>query len=223
MSGEKVFLCPKCNGIIGVYTRVCPYCVYDLSGFDYSRTSEAGPSSYQHETAQMDKYDIEEGFFQRNQVPIVIAVLTCLIVGVIGVLGLTFSLFPGSSSSQMMSSYSNNSAATYKNPNAAKMPLNTSSGSTSSSAVGRSGRLTTDLNIRKEPNKYAESIGIHYMNARVQVLEAQSYPVEDEVSTWYRVKVIEYGCSRDPSLGCGKNSSNDADQGWMNAKHILLD
>ncbi|CAN5744197.1 hypothetical protein BH20ACI4_BH20ACI4_22910 [soil metagenome] len=88
---------------------------------------------------------------------------------------------------------------------------------------GETGRLTTDLNLRDEPNKYAYSVGIHFKDARVIVLETASYELEGAVATWYRIRVTEFGCSVDANLGCGKNSPNDADEGWVNSKYILLD
>lgn len=93
----------------------------------------------------------------------------------------------------------------------------------SGSVVGRTGSLITDVNMRREASKYAEIIGTHFMKAKVKILAIESYPVNGEISTWYRVKVISYGCSADSSLGCGKKSSGDSDEGWMNAKHISIE
>lgn len=107
--------------------------------------------------------------------------------------------------------------STYSNSSTPYPAANTSSSSQ------KTGRLVTDLNIRDAPNKEAWSLGIHFMNAKVRVLEETSYELEGEVSRWYRVLVTQYGCSKDASLGCGKNASNDADEGWVNAKYILLD
>jgi hypothetical protein len=89
------------------------------------------------------------------------------------------------------------------------------------SASERNGRLTTDSNIRSELNKDAASLGIHFRGARVKILEETSYEKNGAVSTWYKVRIIEYGCSVDANLGCGKNTPNDADEGWINAKAIL--
>lgn len=88
----------------------------------------------------------------------------------------------------------------------------------------RIGRITTDSNIRDQPNKDAVSLGIHFKGARLEVLDETSYMRSDgEYVTWFKVKVFEYGCSVDANLGCGKNTSYDSDEGWMNAKNILLD
>ncbi len=86
----------------------------------------------------------------------------------------------------------------------------------------RTGRLTTDSNVRSEPNKDAASLGIHFKDAKVKILNETSYELNGIVSTWFKIRVTKYGCSKDTSLGCGKNSSNDADEGWVNAKVVLL-
>ncbi len=87
----------------------------------------------------------------------------------------------------------------------------------------QSGRLATDSNIRSEANKDAASLGIHFKNAKIKILDEKSYLRDGENVTWYRIQVTEYGCSVDANLGCGKNSPSDSDEGWVNAKNILLD
>lgn len=96
--------------------------------------------------------------------------------------------------------------------------------SNSAASSKRTGRLTTDSNIRSESNKNASSLGIHFKGAKLQILEETSYTLDSgEVSTWFRVRITEYGCSVDTNLGCGKNNPNDADEGWVNAKNVLID
>jgi uncharacterized membrane protein len=98
---------------------------------------------------------------------------------------------------------------------------NTSSSSTFSSAA-RKGYLVTDSNVRDAPNKDAYSLGIHFKDAKVEILDETSYETDGKVSTWYKIRVTEYGCSKDTNLGCGKNTSNDVDEGWVNSKNILV-
>lgn len=93
----------------------------------------------------------------------------------------------------------------------------------SSSLVGREGRLTTNANLRSASNKNASSIGIHFQSAKVRISNVEFYDAADGVSTWYKVKVTEYGCDTQGNLGCGKNAQNDADEGWVNAKVVRLD
>lgn len=111
--------------------------------------------------------------------------------------------------------YSNSNAS--MNNTSTNMPV-----SNTSSTLERTGRLTTDANIRSEANKDSASLGIHFKDARVIVLDETSYERDGMVTTWYKIRVTEYGCSKDTSLGCGKNSPNDADEGWVNAKVVLL-
>ena len=80
-----------------------------------------------------------------------------------------------------------------------------------------------DANLRSEPNKDSASVGIHFRGAQVRVLDQTSYLRDNEVSTWYRIQVYKYGCSNNTNLGCGKNTPGDADEGWVNAKLVLLD
>ena len=103
---------------------------------------------------------------------------------------------------------------------------------TSSANVGSKGRLTTNVNIRVAPNKTAESRGIHYENARIEVLAEESYNTNDgEYVTWYKVRVLENGCDRVGNNGCGNNWERNGSLGWleaemvgwMNSKHIILD
>jgi hypothetical protein len=93
----------------------------------------------------------------------------------------------------------------------------------SSSLIGREGRLTTNANLRSASNKNASSIGIHFQSAKVRISNVEFYDTADGVSTWYKIKVIEYGCDTQGNLGCGKNAQNDADEGWVNAKVVRLD
>ena len=119
--------------------------------------------------------------------------------------------------------------------NAAPVDMNytanttTTNTSSSSPLVGRTGRLTRNLNIRSSSSKDSVSWGVHYEGARVEILEIDSYTSDGEFVTWYRVKVLENGCDRATNR-CGNNWENDYDfgwlkaemEGWMNAKYIAL-
>ena len=122
-------------------------------------------------------------------------------------------------------SFSNNRYNTNTSYSSRTSTSNSSSaytGSSNSYSSPKKGRLVTDLNIRDAPNKDAWSLGIHFMNAQIEVLEETSYELDGAVSKWYKIRVIEYGCSKDSSLGCGKNLPSDANEGWVNAKYVLL-
>lgn len=96
------------------------------------------------------------------------------------------------------------------------------------SLIGRKGRLTTNQNIRSGSNKYSESLGVHYQDARIQILEETTFTNDDgSLAVWYRVRVLEDGCDRKTNMGCGNDldgiKGEAAREGWMSAKHILLD
>lgn len=96
-----------------------------------------------------------------------------------------------------------------------------SNGSMSTSSSNQKmGRLVTDSNLRSEPNKDSASVGIQFKDAKVTILDETSYERDGAISRWCKVRVTDYGCSKDTSLGCGKNSPSDADEGWVNAKSI---
>lgn len=93
--------------------------------------------------------------------------------------------------------------------------------------IGRKGTLTTNQHIRIDANRYAQSLGVHYQDARLEVLDERSFMTDDGTrATWYRVRILENGCDREDGQGCG----NDRDrvqgaaalEGWMNAKNIIL-
>jgi len=96
-----------------------------------------------------------------------------------------------------------------------------------SNNIGRTGRLTRNLLIRSGSNLHAESLGAHYANARVRILDEESYSTNDGWATWWRVQVIENGCDQRGIQGCG-NDLNEvpgqaAMEGWMNSKYISLE
>jgi hypothetical protein len=94
--------------------------------------------------------------------------------------------------------------------------------------TGRTGRLTTNQRIRSDSNRYAEILGVHYQGAKVEILDETTYSTEDgTLSTWYRVRVLEDGCDREGTMGCGNDldgvPGQAATEGWMNARYIAVD
>lgn len=116
-----------------------------------------------------------------------------------------------------------------RNPNVNKPANNANAQANTNLAavVGRKGHLTTNQRIRVSSNRYSEVLGVHYRNAKVEILEVTSYMTEDGMSTWYRVRVLENGCDAEGKRGCGNDlngvSGQAAHEGWMNAKFINLD
>jgi hypothetical protein len=95
-------------------------------------------------------------------------------------------------------------------------------------ASARKGHLTTNQRLRSDSNRYAEILGVHYQGAKVEILDETTYSTEDgTLATWYRVRVVQDGCDREGSMGCGNDldgvSGQAAREGWMNAKYIALD
>jgi Double zinc ribbon len=93
--------------------------------------------------------------------------------------------------------------------------------------IGKTGTLTTNQRIRSSSNKYSEILGVHYKDARIKVLDVESYTTEDGYTTWYRVHVLSNGCDAEGRLGCGNDLNgvpgDAATEGWMNSKYIILD
>ncbi len=120
--------------------------------------------------------------------------------------------------------FQSNTTTTVLNSMTANTTMNSAPQISNSSATSeRTGRLTTDSNLRSEANKNSMSVGIHFKGAKITILDETSYMRDGGESNWYKVRVSEFGCSVDTNLGCGKNSSNDSDEGWVNAKNVLLD
>lgn len=126
--------------------------------------------------------------------------------------------------SNSSTSNTNMNTAVVVNTNTASNTTTTGNTNPSQTSSQRSGRLTTDANLRSESNKDSASLGIHFKGARVVILDETSFTNDrGEVSTWYRIRVTEHGCSVNANLGCGKNTPNDSEEGWVNAKVVLLD
>ncbi len=115
-----------------------------------------------------------------------------------------------------------NSYQSTSNATETSAPKTPASPSFSSSLVGREGKLTLNANLRSASNKNASSIGVHFQDAKVRILKVEFYDMNDGLSTWYKVQIIEYGCDTQGNLGCGKYTENDADEGWVNAKAVRL-
>jgi hypothetical protein len=125
----------------------------------------------------------------------------------------------GTSNANSTPSNENEAAAMNSNMSVANANLSASNSSSSE----KRGHLTMDANLRIEPNKDSASVGIHFRGALVRILDQTSYLRDNEVTTWYRIKVYKHGCSNNVNLGCGKNAPGDADEGWVNSKLVLLD
>lgn len=135
-------------------------------------------------------------------------------------------------SNSVTNSTNNNSSNNTVKPNLTEVNTNKTTSDTSSSVIGQTGRLTTNVNIRSASNKFSQITGTHYDTARVKVLDTDSYYADDgEYVTWYRVKVLENGYDYATGNGTGNNWERDGNfgwmeadmEGWMNSKFITLD
>jgi hypothetical protein len=113
------------------------------------------------------------------------------------------------------------SSSTSTSPNNSTIPEDTESGTSDreDSKIGQRGRFTTNEHLRSRPNVFSPSLGIHFKDARFTVRDEK----RSGGSVWYKVFVTEYGCDAKSALGCGKNSPEDYDEGWLNGKYVLLD
>jgi len=124
-----------------------------------------------------------------------------------------------------------NSANSARRTNSVVISNSLSSNSFSSPVVGRTGRLRINTRIRSASNMKSEDLGTHYQDAKVKILQVDSYQTNEGLSTWYRVQVLENGCDRTEGNGCGNDVVKDgykypgeaAMEGWMNAKNIVLE
>jgi hypothetical protein len=170
--------------------------------------------------------EIRRSWFDENKT--LVAVMACAAIFLLLGGGLFFALTRDDGKIAAVNNSNVNANRAANNSSRTPTPANTVANITplppANVQAGQTGRLLTDLNIRDEPNKYAASKGIHFRGAKVRILDSTTYETpEGETSTWYRVKVFEYGCSADTNLGCGKNSPGDSDEGWMNGRYISVD
>ncbi len=177
-----------------------------------------------------------------SKISLLIILVTVGLFIVVGLIALNSSKPTPTSNSS--ASYSNNgktsnnsmrtNSSTMNTSNSSKMDntkMSNTMSNSSSPLTGRTGRLTTNLNIRGSSGKYSEIWGTHYEGARVQILEVESFYADDgEYVTWYRVKVLENGYDRKTGMGNGNNWERNGSfgwmeaemEGWMNSKYISL-
>lgn len=126
----------------------------------------------------------------------------------------------------------NRAANTASTPNTvSNVPVTNAPPVSAQSVIGRTGRLTTNLQLHSGSTKYDEIVGTHYEGARIQVLDAKSYDPGDGVVTWYKVRVVENGFDRKTGHGKGNNWERNGNfgwmeanmEGWMNSKYIVLE
>ena len=85
--------------------------------------------------------------------------------------------------------------------------------------IGRKGTLDTNVYLRVGPDKTYARVAEQFKGARVEVISIENKSPDD----WYKVRVLKYGCHAQDPNWCGKGSSNDADEGWMNNKNLTFE
>jgi hypothetical protein len=151
-----------------------------------------------------------------------------LFAGLVGVLAYNVGSRGGAANTNLVSSNTSNVSTSNANANmrATPTPYKALSNSTTTSdpLIGRTGVLTTDVNLRESPHRTSSKMGTHYQGARIRILDTAEVPNDEGgTSTWYRVTVTSYGTSQDPNnYGLGKNPGS-ADEGWMNSNPKVWD
>ena len=92
------------------------------------------------------------------------------------------------------------------------------------SRIGKTATLTTDTNLRAEPDANSEKVGTQYKGAHVKVLEVAEVPNDEGgTSIWYHVSVTSYGKSTDPNNYGLEKDPDSADEGWINSNPKVYD
>jgi len=92
------------------------------------------------------------------------------------------------------------------------------------SRIGKTGTLTTDTNLRADPNPSSDKVGTQYKGARVKVIEVAEVPNDEGgTSIWYHVVVTSYGHSTDANNAGLDKDPDSADEGWLNSNPKVYD
>lgn len=229
--------CANCSTMLHGQEAFCRACGTAANTGIFAEKQPVGdytsqPALFQQSTDNLQKW----------QLPLliigVIAVefIFFVVVGAVGGESLPTEAYLSTGNNSNTARVVNSSTYTSGKSNSSSGSSNTSSyyssgNNTSSSVIGSKGYLIENLNIRSAPNRTAEIHGTHYKSAQIQVLDEESYSTADGYSTWYKVKVLKYGCDSQNTSSCGKNWERNgsfgwmegADEGWMNAKYISLE
>jgi uncharacterized OB-fold protein len=233
-------ICPKCGSVHDSDGTFCGKCGQALKVVPPKDETVADPI-FSADDSPLYVIQPKNSFIEKPVVPALVktgqtssglnkvllftglGIVSCIVVGVIT---LNLSKPIPSSNNSVNNSNNKNTASNSGRSNSPK-PDNSSS-----SLIGHKGRLTTNLNIRSASNKYAEIIGTHYENAKVQILEVESFYADDrEFVTWYKIRVLENGFDQKNGNGKGNNWERNENfgwmeaepEGWMNAKYISLE
>jgi hypothetical protein len=92
------------------------------------------------------------------------------------------------------------------------------------SRIGKTGTLSTDTNLREEPDPNSDKVGTQYKGAKVKVIEVAEVPNDEGgTSIWFHVSVTSYGRSTDPRNAGLEKDPDSADEGWINSNPKVYD
>jgi hypothetical protein len=92
------------------------------------------------------------------------------------------------------------------------------------SRIGKTGILTTDTNLREEPDPNSDKVGTQFKGARIKVLEVAEVPNDEGgTSVWFHVQVTSYGKSIDPNNYGLEKDPDSKDEGWINSNPKVYD
>jgi hypothetical protein len=92
------------------------------------------------------------------------------------------------------------------------------------SRIGKTGILTTDTNLREEPDPNSDKVGTQFKGARIKVLEVAEVPNDQGgTSVWFHVQVTSYGKSIDPNNYGLEKDPDSKDEGWINSNPKVYD
>lgn len=227
--------CPKCQAQVRDGETYCSNCQSPItnqhSSFDEENTI----------ISSRDSSGLQAPSESTQQLQIPLLIIGVLVIEVI-FFAITFSVTGnyqasagttsniGNANRSMSSSYSGSNYSYSATPKPTQYTTSMTNTDSSSTEIGREGYLTENLNIRSAPNRTAEVWGTHYQNAKIRILAVESYSTTEGYSTWYKIRVLSYGCDSQNSSTCGKNWERNgnfgwmegSDEGWMNAKYISL-
>ncbi len=111
-------------------------------------------------------------------------------------------LYPANKSKEAAVNSNNKSTAS----NAEARETGSNSNPVISPLIGKTGYLQMNANLRTCPDYGCPSVGIHFENAKLKILEVQE-KVKGVI--WYKVQISDYGCHTLNKTWCGKQISLD--------------
>jgi hypothetical protein len=225
--------CGHCAAPISNKYPYCQICGTPNGKFE-PESSNAGQKPKNEGATSTENSDFVDSFLQDKKKLTIIGAVAAVVLLFVGIIAFNSSNSSTSNTTSNVSTSSNRSNTSNRiNSISTSTAYNSSYSNTNNSdsaVVGQTGRLIMDLNLRSAPNKDSLSLGTHYQDAEVKILETTSFDTPSGYSSWYKVRVIRDGCSTEDRSRCGNNRQIGDDfgwmqaekEGWMNAKYIQI-